>query len=375
LTLIGTGSGRESSAQEEASQPIDHTTDLSPKLIDFFINVQAGSGDVAEAARKIAGKHFGGSWLSLPDMRQYIGVVKTAPDATRRDLQELVGDDSFRQLVDVDNSEADLLLVADQASELVRDELVVSSKISFAENRVVVGGVDPEDARAVLDQRALGDERLTRVAFAPDIEVEESVARGGHAIDECSLGAHAFRVGFGTIFPFAVTAGHCDDSLQHRTDGFPWGTAHAPGMTTVQQHNSGSVDGQIMGWDAFPWEPTSSVEGWTVGDFTLNSVQSFGGTYDQEGAWVCHAGSRTRGVNNCGVIDSTSFTCGSHTNLRSVSYQSTGGDSGATVYGFVYLSHLVPLVGIHEGHCGGWRRYSFIRNVDAFLGVDGWYLN
>ena len=113
-----------------------------------------------------------------------------------------------------------------------------------------------------------------------------------------------------------------------------------------------------------------------VADFTLTSVTGTYGTHDQVGAWVCQAGFVTAGApGNCGPILSTAFDCSNHTNVRSVDYTRDDGDSGGTVYGFVYLSHSVPLTGFHAGTCNGSPFYSFVQWVEAILPISGWYLN
>lgn len=133
-----------------------------------------------------------------------------------------------------------------------------------------------------------------------------------------------------------------------------------------------------MGWDAFPWEHSFTVEGWNftpnAPDFTLYQVANPGSDFDQEGAFVCQAGYKTAGVNNCGQIISTANSCGDHSSMRTVGYARDGGDSGATVYGFRLYQLDVPLVGFHSGYCNNYPRYTFVRNAQYALGIDGWYI-
>lgn len=102
--------------------------------------------------------------------------------------------------------------------------------------------------------------------------------------------------------------------------------------------------------------------------------------HDTVGAIVCHTGWVTRGVNNCGDIDSPRlFNCGSYQNMRRArtpeenEYSSTNGDSGATVIGFVFGQTRRPLVGLHQGTCQG-KIFTFQSAALTQLNLGGWYI-
>jgi hypothetical protein len=210
-------------------------------------------------------------------------------------------------------------------------------------------------------------------------QADENSGLGGQKLGDCSFGPYGWYNTVWGPLHYATTAAHCNDVLYHWNPNF-----HNPPWRMHDEKNVSNADVQSMYEDnGGLTAPTQYVEGWHVPDFRLTSVAPRYGGHDGVGWIVCHAGAVTQGVNNCGDLDSPlSFDCGSWTDMRranaspqepSTEYSSSFGDSGATVYGFVWGSYNVPLIGIHKGICQG-KIFTFQDNARARLGLAAWYV-
>jgi hypothetical protein len=369
------------------STAIDHADPRAEEVGRFVEEVQLPAGDWNQIAADLAGaEFFGGAYLSIEKWEHVLQVKESAPaDLIEAFRSRIEGPNRRIELVEYSQVELDAGIAA--LGELLAGEepALASAFIDTQANRVEAHGVDSADqARSAVAATALDtpSNELYVYGYSGGLEanVDEDLAYGGHAVGDgsadCSLGAHAYRYGFGTQWPFVVTAGHCGDTRRHRQYGFGYPSpTHNPSMSTVAQVTSGSADAQLMGWDQTPYQYDNRVEGWgSSPDFYLTSEAFLHGSYDMPGAWVCHAGFQTGGHANCAPILDTSVSCGSYQGLRSVDYAAIPGDSGATVYGFAYGSYNVPLAGFHKGNCGALEVYSFATNVRLILGIDGWFL-
>lgn len=341
------------------------------------LDVQEGSGAVFAHAERTSPQTYAGGWI---DVREGAIVVAFTDDGSGRmsDLQSVARRPDAIRIVTARFSLAEVSTATDLIWESA--DLAAAAGIEIGATalnqrtnqvEVSVRDVTVATAGALAQVYSVPVDLLAVDEFVAD-EVEENAPLGGHSIQTCSSGAFAY---IDTVYgraPYLVTAGHCASSLRHNSSGIPDTATHDPTFTVNREVNAGAADGQKMNLGPSPWFTTTQVEGWQVGDFTITSGAAYHGDFDQDGAVVCQAGSRTRGAANCGEITSVQFNCGSHTNMRRVTYNSMGGDSGATVYGFTFLTG-VPLAGIHEGYCNNARRYTFHTNLFSPLDIDGWY--
>lgn len=354
-------------------------TEAEAELLTARFAVQESMVEVVGDVRGQDG--FAGIWLDFNEST--VHVATTSPgDAAAAALLNRIDERGTVVMHEVTYTFAELNLIAQR---------IVDQRIeSPAPGGVPVhgGGVDETTNRVLIltddatRSAEYADALASVVGVAPDMFrfetfegiTDESTAPGGQRFSSCSFGPYGY---FDTIYgpiPMATTADHCSDTQYHwsqPTSGF-----HQPAYRRHNGQNSGNADIQTMyeddggltGW-------TNDVESWHwTSNLQLTSAPSWGTGHDAVGVIVCQSGHATQGVNNCGTIQSPlSFSCGGFSDMRRADYSSTGTDSGATVYGFVWANLNVPLVGVHKGNCNG-KWYTFQSNARAAVGFAGWYL-
>ncbi|WP_157771327.1 hypothetical protein [Paenibacillus sonchi] len=233
---------------------------------------------------------------------------------------------------------------------------ITDTLVDLTEQKVQVGVKDFNETK----RKALEE------AFAPDIlsirksaVVSDDVDRNstynplqaGTKIVNNNQGSYC-SIGFLTTSNFIVTAGHCGTA----GNNFSQGTNNVGAMgARVYQ---GSVDAAMIGTTSLSYSNdlyTSTSRG---GYFDTVQANDFTGNM------VCMSGasSATNPV-SCGVILSRSVSY-SIDNLRSASYTSAPGDSGAPTY------YSTVLMGVNKGRHNGNAVYSYIQNVLNALPVQ-----
>jgi hypothetical protein len=189
-----------------------------------------------------------------------------------------------------------------------------------------------------------------------------------------------------TPFGAASRTSRSPTTAQTQRSTRPGGVQHDPNYVRYQGVNLANADIQTMYADNGSLTPyTTIVEGWASPDFRLTS---FGGYYtnkDSVGVVVCSSGYVSGGVANCGpILHPLNWDCFGYSDTRRANYSHALGDSGATVYAFVWGSYNVPLMGNHTGDSGsicnnygggnGMALFHHYTPTRAALGFSGYYI-
>lgn len=359
----------------------DEFQDLTRRL-----DVQQGSSPVFERAEQISPQTYAGGWLDLA--KGHIVLSYTDEDPSRRaTLQQQARRPEAIQVVRADYP---LGMLQSGSLRIYRDGgrgagvEVIATEVIESRNRVVVTVTRPTESTGRQVAAAYGMPEGSLEIQAPRGESREfTTILGGHAvansIDAWSHGAYGWEdTQFGRI-PFFITAGHAGEALRHTTGGrFPTSSAdlHDPVIDMNREVNSGAADAQRMLRRDGVLAPTiATVEGYQLPDFTLTGEAVSNGEFDRQGAMVCQAGARSAGQNNCNTLRTNAQNACGHEQMRAVngSVFAVGGDSGGTVYGFIFGQSRVPLTGFVEGICNGDVRYTWVKNARVALGLGGWY--
>lgn len=348
------------------------------------LDVQTGSGAVFSRAREVGGSSFAGGYFDVREGQ--IRVFFTDHDAQRNSaILEVarrpdavvfgIAANSWEQLTAQKER-----IYADRDAAQEDGLRVVGAGLDPWRNKVRLNVVDPpENAVDVLARRF--DVQASTLVIHPlsndrPESANDSEPYGGHYLNGCSNGAFGYVWGIFGQAPYLVTAGHCGETLYHTDNGEYGESPHSPSFTTNTEQDSGSTDSQKMNIGGSPpWTTSVKIEGWYVPDFTIVNAATAGDDYDYYGHVVCQAGANTEGFLNCDEIFDIDEDCDGHTNLRIVGYNRDGGDSGASVYGFPYLSSNATLAGFHRAgnaNCSG-PSYSFHSYALSAHGLDGWY--
>lgn len=365
-----------------------------PEVVRARAAAMPETAAIPQRAESILGDRFGGTWA---DTTRGENVVASISPPTQEEAERITSGTTrpvrFSQVEFslVELRDAEQSFTAEPHSRDDHDLRVVEVSVYPMENRLRVA-ISTSASEAEMSNEAVADrftaERdlpvgLLVVNRAPAAAAEESAPLGGHYLtNSCSVGLHAYAGSRTASNSYLVTAGHCTNSARHRSGGTPSGTIHDP-IYRVQSSSHDvdylGVDAQLMRSDtASQMQPTAVIESWHLGqDFVRSGTVSENGTFDQIGHVVCHAGAETGGVGNCGSIKSLG-NCLDNILVRKVEYSSTFGDSGATVYGFIYGSYSVPLAGLHTGNCstgsGDFTKgYTFQSYVISTFGLTGWW--
>lgn len=265
---------------------------------------------------------------------------------------------------------------------------VVAAEVNLGPVPVVTGvSVDTVGNRvelAVHDSGDLKDPRLADLVGRPEVKArvdaasgdgDETPPRGGDGLDNnlgpaCSVAFSGNQLYLG---PVVITAGHCPNTdYVHMDPNFHW-----HGLPYAFEGWGGSADAQAH-------YPSGGANGFINCNFSgcvraVGTTATSGGNYDHVGDFICIAGRYNR---DCGLLlrrNATVTTSGiTISNLRCATYSSSGGDSGAAIWG-PNLDYTVAAVGVHKGvfatTCGNpnGKAYSFIGNVMNNLGITGLY--
>lgn len=360
--------------------------------------IQNATARVIEESERILGTSFAGGWLEFNEGKIHVAAVADSPDPTAGALGEMLSvPEQWIELHVVDQSDDELQALAQrvesdlqQGNDELVDAGVVAVGVDLVTNSVLVLLEDLQTTAGTAEQLASAygahPNNFVFELFEPTPnDSVESALFGGHQLGsddaQCSVGPWGWVlfVGF-----YLSTASHCpSSSYDHRS---PVGPGYAPSSDLLhgptydlvaETSLSGTVssDAAVYARRGGSSEHTRLVEGWAglhPSDLVLTGTAN-----PAPGTIVCHAGSKSRGVGNCGPMTSpASWPCPGFSQMRGVSYGSGSGDSGAVVYQFIWGNLNVPLVGLHRGiACNGYKYFTYHENARAALGLSGWHVS
>jgi len=346
--------------------------------LDRRAEVQAAKGDAIEWAMTrdtFAGTYtdqaLGGVpvFLFTKDLQSHVSEIAKAlpPGAEFRVGQVARTLDSLHQQKASIDASWDALQLSGVA--------ITMTGINTRENAVVVAIDGLTDAIAKRLNTDFGGDLqfLDRPAGQPDACISIDNCRpikGGLGIlttantTLCTLGFTARNLTNGTIV--MVTAGHCIEAggglgvnWEHNNDSF------GSGQKETWFDNSDADVGLI--------DPVSSEEPPTKNQFyagsgTVSTITSFAYTFQQsQGDGVCRMGTGNSSERNCGTIklvdvqnESCVAACKTIIHTIEMSFDSTGGDSGGTVF----YGHVLMGTHVHSKPDGSAGAYGWYSPVD-----------
>ncbi|MEK3660016.1 S1 family peptidase [Paenibacillus sp. FSL F4-0236] len=293
-----------------------------------------------------------------------IGIkADTNKDQYESDFKKIYGDSSLINVFVTKYSENDLNELNEKLISLINTDFngvtITDTLVDLAEQKIQVGVKDfNETKRKILEETFNADMLSIRESAVVSDDVDRNSTynplQAGTKIVNNNTGGYC-SIGFlakpsGSISGYIVTAAHCGTA----GNSFNQGTNNVGAIGT--RVYGGSVDAATIGTSSLSYSNDLYTSSSRAGYFDTVQANDFAGSM------VCMSGasSATNPV-SCGTILSKSVSYSidgvTFSNLRSASYTSAPGDSGApTYYGTV-------LMGINKGRHNGNAVYSYIGNV------------
>ncbi|MBY0012044.1 S1 family peptidase [Paenibacillus typhae] len=291
-------------------------------------------------------------------------------DQYEADLKKIYGESNLIHVFVIKYSEKDLNELNEKLISLIGKNFngvtITDTLVDLTEQKIQVGVKDLDEKKKVILEKAFNSDVLSirePAIVSDDLDRNSTYnpLQAGTKIVNNSTGGYC-SIGFlakpsSSISGYIVTAAHCGSS----GNSFSQGTNNVGGMGA--RVYGGNVDAATIGTTSLSYSNDLYTSSSRAGYFDAVQANDFVGNM------VCMSGasSATNPV-SCGTVLSKSVSYSidgvAFSGLRSASYTSAPGDSGAPTY------YSTVLMGVNKGRHNGNAVYSYIGNVLNALPVQ-----